>query len=175
MAIDKIKRAFIWMRNTLRIIDRTTLPGEILGEVRPGIDTFGWDRLSPQSAGTGVGPVSENSQGSLASDIASLSAVPQGVMRYVIFASASHDDPVAGGLTISLQVRTFAPALLDIGISPGISIAADPARVGLDHPILLAPGEILLARSSPAPAAANRVRVRMLFVDIDAGEYILAR
>jgi len=172
MAIDKVKRSFIWLRNTLRIIDKTTLPGDITGEIRPVLDTLGWDRLSPESAGAGAGPTTENNQSALAGDVALLSVVPQGVMRYVIHASASHDDPVAGGLSLSLQVRHGG---LDIGLTPAASTAASPVRHGLSRSILLAPGEALLARSSPAPAAAQRIFVRMLFVDIDAGEYILAR
>ena len=92
MAIDKIKRAFIWMRVALRITDKTTLPGDVLGEIRPILDTFGWDRRSPESSGPGDGPQTENNQSNLAGDVVTLSAVPEGVMRYVLYASASHDE-----------------------------------------------------------------------------------
>jgi len=172
MARDKVKRAFIWLRNTLRIIEKTTLPGEVLGEIRPTVDTFGWDRLSPESAGPGVGPTTENQQSILGGDVAALSVVPQGIMRYVFAASASHDDPVAGGLALSIQRRNGG---LDIGLTQAVATAASPVRHGLLRSILLAPGEQLLARSTPAPVITSRIFVRMLFVDIDAGEYILPR
>jgi len=172
MARDKVKRAFIWIRNSLRIIDRTTLPGEILGEVRPTLDTFGWDRLSPAPAGEGTGPETENNQSVLGGDVAALGVVPQGIMRYVIAASASHDDPVAGGLALSIQRRNGG---LDIGLTQAIATAASPVRHGLLRSILLAPGEQLLARSTPAPVITSRIFVRMLFVDIDFGEYIPPR
>jgi len=172
MARDKVKRAFIWMRNSLRIIDRTTLPGEILGEVRPTIDTFGWDRLSPAPAGEGAGPTAENAQGGLASNSVLLSAAPANVMRYVIFLSGSHDDPVAGGLELSFQLRT---AGIDIGIAPSRVTAANPVRMGLERNIVLVPGQQLLLRSVPTPAIGTRLFLRMRFVDLDFGEYIASR
>jgi len=171
MAIDKIKRAFIWLRVALRITDKTTLPGEILGEVRPTMDTFGWDRRSPESSGPGTGPQTETAQSALAGDSVLLSAVPQGVMRYVLSASCSTDDP-AGNLTLSLQVRTSG---LDIGVQPAVDNASqDPTEHALDHPILLQPGQQLICRSEPAAAIATRLRIAMQFVDLDLGEYMPA-
>jgi len=172
IAIDKVKRAFIWIRKTLRITDKTTLPGDVDGMIRATLDTFGWDRLAPQSSGPGVGPVTENQQSILGGDVAALSVVPDDVMRYVIAASASHDDPVAGGLALSLQMRHGG---LDIGLTQASSTAASPVRHGLLKPFLLAPGEQLLARSTPAPVITARIFCRMLFVDLDLGEYIQAR
>ena len=170
MATDKVKRAFVWMRNAMRIIDKTTLPGEIAGEIRPTVDTFGWDRLNPQSSGAGLGPQTEAAQGPLAGDSVLLTAVPQGVMRYVIYASMSHDDPLT--LVLSMQIRISG---LDIGVFQEAAPASvSPFRIGLNRPILLAPGEQLLCRSSPAPAAGQRLFVRYKFVDLDPGEYIPA-
>lgn len=140
--------------------------------IRPTIDTFGWDRLAPQSSGPGVGPVTTNNQSVLGGDTVALTAVPEGVMRYVIAASCSHDDPVAGGLALSIQFRHGG---LDIGLTQASSTAASPVRHGLLKPFLLAPGEQLLARSTPAPVITSRIFVRMLFVDIDLGEYIQPR
>lgn len=172
MARDKVKRAFIWIRNSLRIIDRTTLPGEILGEIRPGLDVFGWDRLSPAPAGEGIGPTDANAQGSLAADIVALAAVPEGVMRYVFRASCSHDDPVVGGLTLSIQVRNGS---IDVGLNPSAVVEAQPIRHGVERSFLLEPGEQLICRSIPAPAAAQRIFIRYRFVDIDFGEYVAPR
>jgi len=163
MARDKVKRAFIWLRDSLRVIDKTTLPGEILGEIRPTIDTFGWERLG--------GPLQEESStAGLGSNGVILSAVPEGIMRYVVFASCSHNDTVST-LNMSLQVR-HPTGPTDFGISPGVVIDAQPVRLGLDRRILLAPGQQLAAFSRPAPGGAFALTVRMLFIDIPVGEYI---
>ncbi len=169
MARDKVKRAFVWIRQSMRITQRTTLPAEILSEIRPGLDTFGWDRLSPSPSGEGNGPRSETTTGGAAANVVILTAVPAGVMRYVMYASVSHDDPVAGGLLLSLQCRSSA---IDFGLQNPFQSLASPARVGLERPILLAPGEQLLARCVPDPAVATSMFLRYRFVDIDFGEYI---
>jgi len=174
MAEDKIKRAFVWLRQTLRITERTTLPGAVLGEIRPTIDTFGWDRRSPQPSGVGNGPINENAQGGLAADTVLLSIVPAGIMRYVLYLSYSHDDPAAN-LALSVQIRTGGPATIDIGLDPQVTDAApNPVRQGFNRPLLLEPGTRLLLRSSPAPAAGQRLFIRYRFVDLDFGEYIQA-
>ncbi len=165
MALDKIKRSFQWLRKSLEIIDRTTLPGEILGEVRPTIDTFGWERLN--------GDVQfENINGALQSSSVFLSAVPEGVTRYVIYASMSHNVP--GNITLSFQVRLSIGAI-DIGVGGSLkNVPASPFRTSLDRNIVLTAGEQLLARSVPTPGAAEQLFIRYKFIDIAVGEYIPA-
>ena len=177
MAIDKVKRAFTWLRNSLRIIDRTTLPGEILGEIRPTLDTFGWDRLAPVSSGIGVGPQVESASGVLGSNTVSVNPVPEGVMRYVIYCSGFHDDTTA--LALSLQVRIPVPTgTVEIAIDKGTGVAAgqiaSPIQHGLERNILLAPGERIVLRSVPDPGGVDRLSILYKFVDIDFGEYIRA-
>jgi len=172
MAEDKIKRAFVWLRQSLRIVDRTTLPGTILGEVRPTLDTFGWDRLSPSPSGVGNGPRSLNSNGALASATAAMVAVPDGVMRYIINASIQTDDPalvafmrfevVKDGIAIAAQEPFF------------INANGANVRIGLNRHLLLEPGDVLQAVSSVAPAAGQRNSIRARFVEIDFGEYVPA-
>lgn len=165
MALDKIKRSFVWLRNSLRIIDRTTLPGQILGEVRPSIDVFGWERLD--------GDVQEeNAQGLVQQNIVVLPIVPEGIMRYVIYASMSHNVP--GNITLSMQVR-LAFAALDIGVQGSLkNVPASPFRTSLDRNIVLQPGEQLICRSVPTPGVAETLFIRYKFIDIDVGEYIPA-
>lgn len=164
MAIDKIKRNFLWLRKVFGIIEKTTLPGEVLGEVRPTIDTFGWDRLTV----SGLSNI-ETVTGTLASDTVVLEVVPDRVFRYVIYASCSHNDPA--GLALNFQVRGSGR---DIGLDNQIATAVipQPMRFGLQRSILLVPGEQLICRSSPAPAAGTSLFLRYKFVDLDAGEYI---
>jgi len=164
VAIDKIKRNFLWLRKALGIIDKTTLPGDITGEVRPTIDILGWDRL----AGLGAGNI-ETATGTLATDIVVLDVVPQGIARYVIYASCSHNDPA--GLHLQLQVRGSG---VDIGLSDNLIQDAQqlPMRTGLSRNILLQPGEQLICRSHSTPAAGTGLFIRMKFVDLDPGEYV---
>jgi len=172
MASDRVKRAFIWMRTAMRIIDKTTLPGEIAGEIRPTIDTFGWDRLNPESSGPGEGPQSININGALANTTAAMAAVPDGVMRYIINASCQTDDPalvaflrmevVKGGIAIAAQEPFF------------INANGANVRIGMNRHLLLETGDVLQCVSSVAPAAGQRNAIRARFVDIDFGEYIPA-
>jgi len=162
---DKIKRAFLWLRKAMQITEKTTLPGKILDEIRPTIDLFGWEQLAGL---VGVGPRFSIASGAAASDAVLLPVTPEGVMRYVIHASCSHPDPI--DLIMSIQIRAFGS---DTGIAQSIvAMAAAPQRFGLAHPVLLRPGELLLARSSPAPAVGLQLSLRMIFVDIEPGEYI---
>lgn len=152
------------MKKVLEITERTLSP-ETLGELaRPTLDLFGWDRLTPEGI-----PEDLNAQGTLAADLVLLAVVPDDIMRYVIYASCSHNDPVAGGLELSLQIRIGG---LDIGLSAPRQVLANPNRGGLERSILMQPGEALLCRSVPAPAAGTRLFVRYRFVDLPNGEYI---
>ncbi len=163
-----INRGFMWLRKVLEITEETDTP-RVLSEIaQPTIDTFGWDRLAPDGI-----PDDINAQGTLAADVVLLAAVPDDIMRYVIFASMSHNDPVAGGLELSMCVRLI--NALEIGIGRPIQVLANPTRTGIDRNVLLSPGQVLLARSVPAPAAGTRLFIRYHFVDIPAGEYIPPR
>ncbi len=156
----------------MRIIDKTTLPGEILGEIRPSLDTFGWDRRNPESSGPGAGPTSENALGVLAATTAQLAPVPAGVMRFVINASWQTDDPAQVAFLFCV-VRNSG---LDIAVQEPFFINANAAnvRIGLVKPLLLEPGDILVVGSSTAPAVGQRLSIRYRFVDLDFGEYMPA-
>lgn len=167
MARDKVKRAFVWLRKALRITDKTTLPGHVLGEIRPSLDVFGWERLE------GPGTV-ETAQGALATDVVVLTAVPDGVARFVIYASCSHSDTV-NGLILSMQVRTVVGT--DIGVEAWEYVnpcTAQPVLFPLKRNILLQPGEQLICRSRVPPAAGTRLFIEYKFVDLTPGEYLPA-
>jgi len=170
MATDKVKRAVIWLRTAFRITDKTTLPGEILGEIRPTVDTFGWDRLNPQSSGPGNGPTSESVLGPLANAVVSLAAVPEGTMRYVISASMETNDP---GLIAMMRFEVVSEGIA-MGLQAPFFINANGfnVRIGLERHLVLEPGDVFRMVSEPAPGGAFRNTVRMRFVDLDFGEYI---
>lgn len=167
MAIDKIKRNFVWLRRTLGIIDKTTLPGDIVGEVRPTMDLFGWERLTPG------GPTSLSADGADNTDIAQFGVVPDNIMRLILRASMSTND-LATPMTLSMEVNSggVSISIASAVITPGVVPGAEPARYPLERWILMMPGDRLLVRSSTAPAVGSRLNVRMQFVDLDFGEYV---
>jgi len=160
-----INRGFIWLRKVLQITEETESPSVLSEIVRPTMDVFGWERL----AGLVGSPQTITTTGGAATDVVIQLAVPEGVMRFVFFSDVAHDDPVAGGLLLSMQIRIGG---IDIGLDKPFQSLALPARVGLERPILMQPGQQLLARSVPAPAAATSMFLRYRFVDLDPGEYL---
>jgi len=165
-----INRALMWLRKTLQITEVTDSP-QILSEIlRPTIDVFGWERWSPES-GVGNPPEREIATGALATASVILAVVPQGVMRYYMFVSGSHNDPVAGGLDLALICRSGG---VDLAVAPAVQ-GASPLLIRhgfAGRPFLLAPGQQLVMRSVPAPAAGLVLTMRAQFVDIDFGEYV---
>ncbi len=162
MARDKVKRAFVWIRKSLRIIDRTTLPGEILGEIRPTLDTFGWERYDTE-------PQAEGITGALGSDNIQLATVPDGVLRYYMNVSTGHNDTVAITLDQCVQVVTDGQT---VAIAPFASVPVLPVSSGIIRAIILRPGEFLRARSTPAPGGAFTMQITASFIDLEPGEYI---
>ncbi len=164
MARSGINRALMWLRKTLQITEETEAP-QILSEIlRPTIDVFGWQRWSPEGI-----PDREIATGALATASVELDAVPAGIMRYYMFVSGSHNDPVGGGLDLALICRAGG---IDLAVAPAVQ-GASPLliRHGFGS-VLLAPGQQLVIRSVPAPAAGLVLTMRAQFVDIDFGEYI---
>lgn len=163
MASDKIKRSLLWMRKTLGIIDKTTLPGEINGEVRPTMDLFGWERL-------------ENLQVQRINAAAPLQVVvsgvvPPGVIRYVHAASVSHTDV---GVTHEVSlVKRRQPNTLNVGIPIDRSTISFEMFASMQGRTFIREGEFLLGQVVDAPAVGVLI-LTFFFVDIDPGEYINA-
>lgn len=167
MARDKVKRAFTWIRKSLDIIDRTTLPGEILGEIRPTLDTFGWERLS--------GEVQTSTDSASATSTVSGPTTPEGVLRYVIYAHIEQQEAAGTDLTCWIDMAVIVPAFrIAINQPTLIPGGAGPARtaLGLERPIVLRPGERLNGRSNPATGVGVSLQIKMVFVDLPFGEYI---
>ncbi len=159
-----INRAFSWIKKVMEVTQPTDVPDRLSPLVQPTVDLFGWERYAREGGAEDIA-----AQGTLALNSVLLAAVPEGVLRYVMFASCSHDDPVAGGLELSIQVRIGG---LDIGITRPVQILASPSRSGVERAFILQPGEQVLCRSNPAPAAGQRLFVRYRFIDLPVGEYI---
>jgi len=164
MARDKVKRAFTWLRTSLRIIDRTTLPGEILGEIRPILDTFGWDRLheassfaSPFTAAPGnivTGPVT-----------------PDDVIRVYLTAAVRHTDT---GVSKFLWIEKSLPGNLTfVGVTPPTLAIPPQVPQALGRVIVLEPAARLRGRTD-VNLVAGAIALDLNFIDLPFGEYIPA-
>lgn len=164
MAIDKIKRSFIWLRKVLEITEKTTLPGQILGEVRPTIDTFGWDRLNQTTTRV--------TSGAAASGLVQSAVTPDDVLRLVVAASVQNSDAVQA-FTMWIEHNDAAVGLSTSLMRPvDIPISATQIRVGLPRMIVLRPGDTLRGRSSPDPGVGLVLALNVYSVDLPIGEYV---
>ena len=152
----------IWMRRALGIIEKTTLPGEIVGEVRPTLDTFGWDKLSEP----------ERQSVQVVGTIFEVSLPPAGddELLYVFAVDVVHTDGVsAKDIGIFLVDDTG----LETSISTTIGLSANFHR-SVGFPVVVPPRFLLRARSRNAIITPSLFTISALFVRLDVGEYIPA-
>lgn len=163
MASDKIKRNIIWLRKTLGIIDKTTLPGEILGEVRPTMDTFGWDRLDDLQ--------NERVNVAAPGQVAASTVVPPGIVRYIHAASITHTDT---GVTHEASlVKRRQPNTFNVGVPTDRRLITDLMFCSMQGRTFIREGDFLIGQVVTAPVA-GQLTLTFYFVDIDPGEYINA-
>lgn len=161
MAQDKIKRSFVWIRKTLGIIDKTTLPGEILGEVRPILDMFGWERLLEEVV------LSVNA---LFPAVAVASATPPvGTVRLILAASLEHGDVAVNHIGWIVKRRN--PGATDVGLSTDRTEFDAGEFLSLTRPTFLQNNDFLVGEIIGAPAAGN-LSLRTFHIDLDPGEYV---
>jgi len=158
MALDKIKRQFIWLRKVLGIIDKTTLPGEVMGEVRVAMDMFGWDRLPEAQIAQVSNPLAS---------FANSAVGPDDVIRVILNASARHTDVINHDIWIE---KNPVASLLRVGLNQPTNVIGG-TDAGLTRPTFLAPGDFLRARAEAAVGVGTMV-ITTYFVDLPRGEYI---
>lgn len=161
MASDKIKRSFVWLRRTLEIIAKTTLPGEILGEVRPILDTFGWDRLQEEqfSQATAAAPAR-----AVASD-----TPPVGTLRFVLGASLEHTD--TGVTATGWLLKRRNPGATDVGLPTDRSAIVVGEFLSMQGTTFLVNNDFIIAEVFAVPVA-GQLSLRLRFIDLPFGEYI---
>ncbi len=161
MAIDKIKRSFIWLRQVLGIIDKTTLPGDVLGEVRVGMDLFGWDKLA--------GPLEFDNSGIAAPGIIVNGPItPDDVLRVYFHASVTHTDT---GVNHFIWIDRLTPSGDNIGVTnPNVAVPSTVDQASV-HWIWVQPGARLRGRADVALVAGALV-LDLQFIDLPFGEYI---
>lgn len=165
MAADKIKRSITWIRKSLEIIEKTTNPGTLNGEIIPTLDVLGWERLITLEQSTQAGAATSTIFGPI---------TPPDILRYVVYSSVEHAELAGTSLTLWIEVQlvpTFPVGVLPPLLIPG-EAAGQEVRYGNSRPLILRPGDRLLARSSPATGIGVNLRLRQAFVDLPIGEYI---
>ncbi len=159
MAIDKIKRSFTWIRNALRVIDKTTLPGEIQGDIRPSIDLFGWERLPEeqilQVAAAATGEV--------------LSATPPvGTLRLVLHCSLLI---TGSGVGVTAIIRKRNALGANCGLPTDRDAIEDDEVASVIGRTFLAAGDVIVAAYVNPPLGGTST-LSLNVVDLDIGEYI---
>lgn len=159
--IDKIKRSLTWIRKSLRITERTTVPGSVSGLILPTIDAFGWDRRSDYEAtfasATGTTQVT-------------LPAQADDVLRLITECSVEHFD-IANALNVWMTVQT---GNTEVGILAPILIPVSTINIpsGMNTPFILKPGDLLRGKCEPATGGGITLRIKARFIDLEPGEYI---
>lgn len=160
MARDKIKRSFLWLRKTLDIIDKTTLPGEILGEVRPTLDMFGWERLPEEQiifvAGTAV-------------SIKVSTSPPAGTVRLVLHCSLA---PTGTGVGLTAILRKRNPAgTASVGLPTDRDAIEDDEVASMIGHTFLTEGEVIVGEYVNPPVGGVST-LTLSVIDLPVGEYI---
>ncbi len=160
-----INRGLMWLRKVLQITEETESPRVLSEIVGPTIDTFGWSRLGPdqqtftRTVGTNV-------------DVIESPVVPDDVVRLITAACVETNNAVlAFTLWIELSNGTGAGSISIIRPLE-IPISAVPIKVGVERIHVLAPGERLRGRSSPATGVGSDLRIYQRFIDLPFGEYV---
>jgi len=162
---DKIKRAITWIRKTLEITDKTTLPGTVVGEIRPTLDVLGWERYQQQTALTKTGTAVNN---------VTSEPVPADTMRLITAASIETDDHATNSYIVWLEhTNSLTGLVTGLARTQTLAISVNNVRPGmLERVYLLSPGDTINARASPNVAAGKKLRLRWTFIDLPLGEYI---
>jgi len=165
MALDKVKRQFIWLRQVLELIDKTTLPGEVLGEIRVGMELFGWDRL-PEV-------ISVNNVGAAATNQVVSAVVPAQFLRLCLAAQVVSSD-VAIQQRLWIAQRGVLGGQFDVGVSSPIDQAIGEAGIPavVEKSLYMSQGERLVGRSVPAPGVGEELTLTFRHIDLPLGEYI---
>jgi len=137
----------------------------ILDDVLGIFDRIGWRRLDQL--------VFEEANQAGATTQVTSSTVPRDKVRVVTYANLDHSDAASRSLAFAIQVTDTAGAVKTIALSPWFLASGAQAHALPRSSVVLPPGSILIGVADPAVAAGFNFQIRMLFVDIPVGEYLL--
>jgi len=164
MSKDKITRVLLWLRKSFEIIDKTNTPDKLDSTIVQTVEALGWQRLV-EAEGSAVSGVAVSSIGSI--------AVPEGFLRLILAAGLETSD-VLGPFQFwfdhtTVRGSTQAASLQRPYVVP---VGSAGVRVGLQRPVVLAAGDTLVGKTSPAVGVGESLIMRMRSVDIPEGEYV---
>jgi len=159
--VNLVKRSILWLRRTLRITEKTTLPGEISGQIRPTLDALGWELVQETEhvAVNVLGP---------GSSLTLFPVVPANEAHLYFAATGHHSD---GGGSHSLMLNILSAASLVTGLIPTTSVASLDT-VAIQRPILIPAGATLRLTSQDAIPALTSFFLTGEFIRLNAGEYV---
>lgn len=141
------------------------LRNRITDEIVGVWDRIGWRRLDQLI-------FEEANQAGATTQVTS-STVPRDKVRVVTHAHLDHSDAVNRSLSFAIQVIDAAGVTKTIALSPWFSASGAQAHAMPFKSFVLPPGSILIGVSDPAVAVTFNFSLRMLFVDVPIGEYLL--
>lgn len=165
MALDKIKRNFTWLRKALGIIDKTTLPGLVDGDVRVVMDLFGWDRLPESQEIVASNPNT--------TQVSTAAFTDEGVLRLILLASTTHSD-VGINHTMWITKRNPTRSLVVTGVPTDRDNVDSGEQCSMIGHTFLTAGEILIGNTDIATQVGTNMIITTSFVDLPFGEYFPA-
>lgn len=160
---EKITRALIWIRKSLRIIEKSESPDEFLDSIRPTVDAFGWERLLE----TTIEEVSSPAPSSVVEFGAAFTDTEK--IRVILKASGRTSDTGVTH-TVSLTKQNSARGA-EVGMPldrPTVIPAEIASMIGQGY---LIAGQLIQFQSTKALVAGG-IAAQFEWVDIPIGEYI---
>lgn len=163
MPTDKIKRVITWIRKTLDITEKTSVPGTIDGTIIPVLAALGWERCEE------IEFITATSAG--ATNLVELANVPEGEMHYFLTCHVGHDDPATSkAIRIAMRIASNV-------IASGVTIKTTETIfslgfLGMDRPILVPPGARLIGSSRTNIAIGSDFTIAGHFLRLPIGEYV---
>ncbi len=156
-----INRGLQWIKKVLEITEVATVPTQVLPEVRPGVDVFGWERLPEVQASTAS---------AAATTIVQSAVTPADTLRLVLSAAVKHTDV---GVPHDLWITKAIQNTIRVGLPTDRGALIEPnVFASLIGGTYLVQGDFLFGETDVATAGGTDLILTMMFVDLPIGEYI---
>ena len=160
---EKITRALIWIRKSLRIIEKSEAPDQLLDSIRPTVDAFGWERLLE----TTIEEVSSPAPNAFVEFGAAFTDTE--LIRVILKASGRQTDTGVTHTVSLTKQNSSRGAEVGMPLDRATVIPTEVASM-IGQTYLIA-GQILQFQSTLALVAGG-IAAQVEWVDIPIGEYI---
>jgi len=161
--INGINRGLQWIKKVLEITEVATVPTQVLPEVRPTLDLFGWERLgeTENAAFNNAAPATSIVTGTSF-------AVDDGSVRYIINMSGQHTDT---GVPHTVWMTKRGTSGGDVGLPLDRTLIDPLENASMIGNTWIFPGESVAFRTDLA-LVAGIIQINIEFIDVPIGEYI---